>query len=421
MLEAEIEIKEELAEDGSKIGIESENQDENILEPFDPDSISIESKVVPMDTLIRRLEQKTIQLAPNFQRSEVWDSTRRSRLIESLMLKIPLPMFYVAADEEGSWEVVDGLQRLSTIRNFILGEKPEEEKEKDKKKLKLSDLEFLGKKFDGKTFVDIESDPSQVRLINTIRETEMRFTVINPGTPEEVKRNIFKRINTGGMPLTGQEIRHALYQGCSSDLLITLVGRQEFKDVLNSKINDSRMGARELVLRFLAFLLIPATEYQSDMDKFLSNAMRVINCMPELEHKKLLKIYGKEEAIPSIKYRTIDDIESKFILAMRRGKVLFGDHAFRKSLPDSSRKSPVNKALFESWSTVLCELSEAHFKVLVDRKAEFIIQYKKQLSPGVFNDSISRHATQKVNGVVMRYKVINRIVSDILEGNFDDN
>jgi len=421
MLEAETEIKEELAEDGSKTGIESENQDENILEPFDPESISIESKVIAMDTLIRRLEQKTIKLAPNFQRSEVWDSTRRSRLIESLMLKIPLPMFYVAADEEGAWEVVDGLQRLSTIRNFILGEKPEEEKEKDKKKLKLSDLEFLGKKFDGKTFVDIESDKSQVRLINTIRESEMRFTVINPGTPEEVKRNIFKRINTGGMPLTGQEIRHALYQGNSSNLLIKLVGLPEFIEVINSKINDTRMGARELVLRFLAFLIIPMNEYQSDMDKFLSNAMRVINCMPELEHKKLLKIYGKEEAIPKINYNNVAEIESQFILAMQRGKVLFGDHAFRKSLPNSSRKSPINKALFESWSAVLCELSEENFEILVSRKTEFLVKYKKQLTPGAFNDSISRHATQKVNGVMMRYKVINKIVNEILVGNFDDN
>jgi uncharacterized protein with ParB-like and HNH nuclease domain len=268
-----------------------------------------------MDTVIRRLEQGTILLAPNFQRNEVWDATRRSRLIESLMLKIPLPMLYVAANTEGSWEVVDGLQRLSTIRDFILGDD-------QGKKLKLSNLEFLGNKFNGKTFDNIEKDPSQIRLINTIRETEMRFTVINPGTPEEVKRNIFKRINTGGMPLTAQEIRHALYQGHSSDLLTKLVELPEFKEAINSKINDSRMGARELVLRFLAFLVMPATDYQSDMDKFLSNTMRVINCMPELDHKKLIKIYDKEEAIPKIKYSNVVDIENKFILGMRRGKIL---------------------------------------------------------------------------------------------------
>ena len=134
MLEVEdVEIKEELAEDGSKTGVEAENEDEDILEPFDPDSISIESKVIAMDTVIRRLEQGTILLAPNFQRNEVWDATRRSRLIESLMLKIPLPMLYVAANTEGSWEVVDGLQRLSTIRDFILGDK-------QGKKLKLSNF-----------------------------------------------------------------------------------------------------------------------------------------------------------------------------------------------------------------------------------------------------------------------------------------
>lgn len=415
MLEVDdFEIKEELAEDGSKIGVEAENEDVDILEPFDPNSISIESKVIAMDTVIRRLEQGTILLAPNFQRNEVWDTTRRSRLIESLMLKIPLPMLYVAANTEGSWEVVDGLQRLSTIRDFILGDE-------QGKKLKLSNLEFLGNKFNGKTFDNIEKDPSQIRLINTIRETEMRFTVINPGTPEEVKRNIFKRINTGGMPLTAQEIRHALYQGHSSDLLTKLVELPEFKEAINSKINDSRMGARELVLRFLAFLVMPSTDYQSDMDKFLSNTMRVINCMPELDHKKLIKIYDKDEAIPKIKYSNVVDIENKFILGMQRGKILFDDHAFRKSLPDSSRKSPINKALFESWSTVLCELSEESFGVLVAHKTAFLSAYKKQLNPGVFNDSISRHATQKVNGVMTRYKTINEIINNILVDKYDHN
>jgi hypothetical protein len=413
MSEIEFEIKEELAEDGSKIGIEAENEDEDILEPFDPDSISIESKVIAMDTLLRRLDQKTIHLAPNFQRSEVWDPTRRSRLIESLMLKIPLPMFYVAANEEGKWEVVDGLQRLSTIRDFMLGDK-------DGKKLKLSNLEFLGNKFNGKIFDNIEKDSSQIRLINTIRETEMRFTVINPGTPEEVKRNIFKRINTGGMPLTAQEIRHALYQGKSSDLLIELINMPEFKETINSNINDSRMGARELVLRFLAFLIVPVTEYQSDMDKFLSNAMRIINCMPEMEQQKIAKIYNRD-SVPKIKYRKIADLKSKFILGMQRGKILFGDHAFRKSLPRDQRKSPINKALFESWSNVLCELNEADFQLLESRKEDFLVKYKQQLNSSNFNDSISRHASQKINGVIERYKVINGIVKDILTGNIDDH
>lgn len=412
MLETE-DIKEELAEDGSKSGIEAENENEDILEPFNPDSISIASKVIAMDTLIRRLEQKTIHLSPDFQRSEVWDSTRRSRLIESLMLNIPLPMFYVAANEEGTWEVVDGLQRLSTIRNFMLGDK-------DGKKLKLSNLEFLGNKFNGKTLDNIDNDSTQTRLINTIRETEMRFTVINPGTPEEVKRNIFKRINTGGMPLTAQEIRHALYQGKSSDLLIELVELPVFKEVIKSKINDTRMGARELVLRFLAFLVIPETEYQSDMDKFLSNAMRIINCMPELEQQKLAKIYNSEP-VPDIKYSETAELKSKFILAMERGKILFGDHAFRKSLPGDARKSPVNKALFESWSTVLSELKKEEFDLLVTRKDFFLSLYQEQLNSSDFINSISRHATQKVKGVVKRYEVINETVGATLIGCMDDN
>jgi len=407
----EHEIKEELAEDGSKIGIESEPED-NILEPFDPNSISIQTTPVAMDTLIRRLKQNSINLAPNFQRSEVWDDTRRSRLIESLMLNIPLPMFYVAADEDGKWEVVDGLQRLSTIRDFISGDKKG-------KKLKLKNLEFLGKKCNGKTFDDIENNSAQIRLLNTIMETVMSFTVINPGTPEEVKRNIFKRINTGGMPLTPQEIRHALYQGKSSDLLMDLIATPEFKNVMNHNINDTRMGARELVLRFIAFLIFPIGYYKSDMDKFLSNAMRVVNCMPDMDAKKLLKIF-KDESTPEFKYQSIKEIKEKFILSMSRGKQLFSEHAFRKSLPDSVRKSPINKSLFEAWSNVLCELSEDEFNLLIARKDVLFDIYQQKLNDSDFNNSISRHATQ-TKGVTKRYKEIDEIIVATLMVGENDN
>lgn len=84
-------------------GIEEEVVNEELTEPFNPDEISIDPKAVPMETCLRRLKQKSINLNPDFQRNEVWTEDKKSQLIESLMLKIPLPMFYVSADEKGNW------------------------------------------------------------------------------------------------------------------------------------------------------------------------------------------------------------------------------------------------------------------------------------------------------------------------------
>lgn len=397
---------EELSESGTVTGIEADIEDEEIiLEPFDPEAISIEQKVVAMDTLIRRLKQKSIHLSPSFQRSEVWDATRRSRLIESIMLRIPLPMFYVAANESGQWEVVDGLQRLSTIRNFILGDE-------NGVKLKLKNLEFLGSKFNGKTYDGIENDDLQQRIINTIRETEMRFTVINPGTPEAVKRNIFKRINTGGMPLTGQEIRHALYQGKASDLLVDLVGSREFKLAIFGRINDSRMAARELVLRFLSFQVFNRADFKTSMDTWLSNTMRVINCMPELENNKLQKIFGGD-TVPQILINDVNQLIQNFNKAMTRAKMLFGEHAFRKSLPQY-RKAPINKALFECWSNILCSLDDEEFSTLLEKKNELYKTYENLLFTTRFNNAISRNSSQPKE-VIERYSDIIHIVNSTLQ------
>lgn len=362
-------IREALSESGEFVGVEVDDADD-LIEPFDPDLISIEQRVVPMDTLIRRLKQGSVRLNPNFQRKEVWDNGRRSRLIESIILRIPLPMFYVSADTDGRWDVVDGLQRLSTIRNFILGDE-------QKQKLRLEQLEFLGDRLNGKTFDDIDIDgPAYQRMINTIMETEMRFTVINPGTPEEVKRNVFKRLNTGGLPLTAQEIRHSLYQGQATDLLAILAESKSFKEATDNSINDSRMAARELVLYFLAFAVFPHSAYKGNMDTWLSNAMRVINLMPNLEEPKLVRIFGSSENIPEIKVNTIEELCARFELAMIRGVALFGKHAFRKSLPvNDNRRTPINKALFETWGNILAELSQEDFNILLTNKNLLVASY----------------------------------------------
>jgi hypothetical protein len=385
-----------------------EEFEEEILEPFDPDKISIEQRVVSMDAIKRRLNQGTIRLSPDFQRNEVWDETRRSQLIESIMLKIPLPMFYVAANEQGEWEVVDGLQRLSTIRDFLLLNPV------TNLPLKLDKLEFLQKKFGGMTFNKMESDPTCQRVINTIMETELRFTVINPGTPEDVKRNIFKRINTGGLPLTTQEIRHALYQGNSTKLLQHLMGSQYFINAINSKINDKRMATRELILRFVAFYIFEKNDYKMNLDKWLSDAMRVINLFPELDEKKLSKVFTDGSA-PKIKHHSIEDIRYKFELAMYRAKELFGDHAFRKSTIHDNKKSPINKALFECWSNILSGLSDDEFSKLLEHKADFTHSYKEYLLNEDILNSISRHASQAIRGVNYRYEVFESLVKHYLD------
>lgn len=399
-------VAEELSELGEKIGIEADAEINND-EPFNPEDISIQQKNISMGLILRRLKQGTIKLSPSFQRKEVWTPVRKSHLIESLMLKIPLPMFYVAAQGDGVWEVVDGLQRLTTIRDFFISNA-------DGRPLKLSNLEFLGDKFNGKTFLQIENDSKEQKWVNSLLETEMQFTIINPGTPESVKRNIFKRINTGGMPLSSQEIRNALYGGKSSDLLQELLATKAFQKAIGKQIDDSRMGGSELILRLISFMLFDRTYYNTSMDTWLSNAMQVINCLPDINQKKLQSIFD-DDKFSQLKIGEVDLIKKSFIVAMKRSKTLFGKHAFRTSLPGDPRKSPINKALFETWGVILSELSNEEFEMLQNKKIDFLKQYKNLMKEpkSSFKNDISRYSsTQK--STQKRYNEIKILVGALI-------
>ena len=388
-------------------GVESEEQDNDEHEPFDPEKISFDLKIVTMDAVIRRLLQCTIRLAPAFQRNEVWNIERKSQLIESMMLKIPLPMFYVAADEKGNWDVVDGLHRLTTIKEFILGrEYLETRKEEHKGKgLELQSLEFWGDKYNGCRFSELPEP-----MINRILETQFQFTIINPGTPEEVKRNIFKRINTGGMPLTPQEIRHALYQGKSSALLKELVDTIEFKEATSESVKDSRMAGRELVLRFLAFSIRNFSHYpkNSDMDAFLSDTMRLINLFPDLPERELLKIYPGSLR-PELRFTELDDLRDRFKEGMNRARKLFGKHTFRKSYGNKDR-SPINKTLFEVWGNLLADLKTKEFQALLENKEDFLSEYSELLDSQEIANMVSRYSW-KHSAVMGRYEKFSGILN----------
>lgn len=397
-----------ILENENIIGIENED-DEPGADPFDPDEISINTKPFTMDACLRRLIQGTILLNPNFQRKEVWTMDKKSRLIESLMLKIPIPMFYVSGDEKGTLTVVDGLQRFSTIRDFVLGKKYLETKKEEYKGdgFRLQDLEFW-KEYEGENFKGLPT-----HIVNRILESEFTFTIINPTTPEEVRRNIFKRINTGGLPLSSQEIRNALYIGAATTLLNKLAELNVFKQATDYSIKDQRMEDKELILRFVSFLVrrpISFTKVVS-VDTWLSDTMIIVNAVPNLDTRELKKQTSKKGAtidLETIVPLSIDSIEKSFILGMNRAYKLFGNHAFRKSYP-GKRRTPINKSLFETWGVLLSEISAQQFDILYKNKQLMMADYEKLINDFDFVIIISRDS-MKPTSIKKRFDIINKLI-----------
>jgi len=392
------------------IEIEEEFGNEHLNDPFNPDDISIDSKVIPMETFLRRIQQGTINLNPDFQRAEVWTKEKKSQLIESLMLNIPLPMFYVSADEKANYTVVDGLQRLSTIKNFVLGEeflKTKDEKLKGKG-FKLQDLEFWDD-YNGKTFNELPT-----HLYNRILETEFQFTIVNPGTPEEVKRNIFKRINTGGLPLSSQEIRNSLYLGKSTELLKELSFTTEFKTATGGSIKSLRMEDKELILRFLGFLIRDYKFYKKtvNVDTFLSETMVIINAYPDFTSREFKKLVDKGDIISNtITIDNIANVKKIFTDAMTRTFLIFGKHNFRRS--QDGYKKTINKCLFEMWGVLFSKLSDSEFQKLLDNRDKIEEEFEEVDSDDVFEKAIFENSmSQKV--VEYRFLRIQSLINKVL-------
>lgn len=395
------------------VGIESEVNDdkEEYLEPFDPEKISIETRKVSMDTCLRRLQQGTLVLNPDFQRQEVWTPDKKSQLIESLMLKIPIPMFYVSSDAMGTFTVVDGLQRLSTIRDFVLGKEFLKEEDPNKKeKLKgngfqLQNLEFW-RKYEGLRFRELPE-----HLSNRILETEFTFTIINPSTPEEVKRNIFKRINTGGLPLSPQEIRNALYGGNSTRLLNKMSNMREFLNATDNSINSLRMEDKEVILRFLAFTVRSYKTYRrsQNVDDYLADTMLIINCGGHLTNKQK-ESFAKKGGIEELAVIPFTDdlLIEKFQTAMKRSLRLFEKHTFRKS-HGNNRRSPINKSLFETWGVLLSDMDQDAFQRLYENRGQMMPDYVSLLDRKEFQQAISRNSMTH-QSVKFRFEEIKKLI-----------
>lgn len=370
---------EELGEVGGT-GLEEEDTGgggTEITQPFDPSKIRVETKPMVISLLVDRLRAQEIDLTPGFQRKGgIWSTKAKSQLIESLLIRIPLPAFYMDGGDENKWLVVDGLQRLSTLKSFLID-----------KTLQLTGLEFL------KEYEDRNFDQLPRNLQRRILETQVTVFLIQENTPPEVKFNIFKRINTGGLPLSSQEIRHALNQGRASVLLQNLAESPEFKAATNEGIRDDRMGDRECVLRLLAFMTTSYRDYRSnDLEAFLNDRMAELNRMT-VEHLVALS--------------------QRFRRAMINSHRLFGDRAFRKEKRGSRKRYPINRALFEVWAANIEVLSEPEVDVLAARRELLREKFVALLEDKDFDGSIS-FATGAPKKVRLRFSRVEALIRETI-------
>ena len=282
----------------------------------------------PLDTVFVRKEPRTVgdivtrinkgryKLDPEFQRDFVWNLTMQARLIESSLMRIPLPVLYVAEDLDGRIIVVDGLQRLTTFQRFLNDEFA-------LKGIGSSDPDSL---ISGKKFSELP-----IHLQERIEDTQLTLYILDPKAPERARLDIFERVNSG-KPLTRQQMRNCLYSGVSTRWLKEASEHQSFLSATGKSLNSKSMRDREVINRFCAFYVLGYESYEGDMEEFLADALSKMNKMSSSELELMM---------------------NAFCLAMDLNYELFGKHSFRKSLIKKDRKSVLNVSLFDAIASQL--------------------------------------------------------------------
>ena len=304
------------------IEAEEKEQDEN-TDNYPNLSIKIEQAQYSIFELKRKYDKDRICIDPDFQRNLVWTNKQKSELIESVIMQIPLPLIYLAENEDGKLVVVDGRQRLTTFFQFLDNE------------FRLKDLKILPQ-INGMNFNELEESHLYSRYVTIIEDTQLVVQIIKYPTKDRVRFDIFDRVNRGGTPLNKQEMRNALYQGNATKLLDELSKMKSFKDATGGAISPKHMKDKYVILRALCFYLLwrgnildknkKRMEYLSEMEELLGAGMNLFNKM-DLNSIFLLK--------------------QLFDRTMTRAYQCLGKDGFR--IPSNGKiRRPISMTLFET-------------------------------------------------------------------------
>lgn len=222
----------------------------NILNQLEQErrKVDFDTFDISVKELVSMTEQGIIDIAPEYQRQFRWPNRNQSRFIESIYLGIPVPSLFMAANKDGSWELIDGVQRLSTLIHYA-GSLEQRAKLSMDTSLRLNDLEVLTD-FNNTVFDDV---PATIRLKFTLRP--LKVTTLSDKSDMRVRFDLFERLNTGGVKLTDQEIRACVYRGRFNEFLSEMARNDDFSACINLTAAKEHDGTKEeFALRFFAYL-----------------------------------------------------------------------------------------------------------------------------------------------------------------------
>lgn len=368
-----------------------EGRDSEIEVPFDPTKIDIIAKPMTISSLEDRLDNDELDLTPDFQRQvNLWDAKRKSRLIESILLKIPLPSFYFSEDLNGSYSVVDGLQRLCAIFHFKNANLLNSVTGSTLQPLKLKGLQYL-KDLENRSYIELDR-----KFQRRISELEITTNIIRANTPSAVKFNVFARLNQGGMPLNAQEIRNAIFPGEWRNKLRQFAESEHFIDATEGKIQTNRQQDMELVLRFIALWQLGAPfrrPSNQTLDEFLNITVeQIISRWSEAQWAQAQKA---------------------FQYAIEATCKIRGKHAFRKSHSEMQRK-PINRGLFEAELIIFGFLDKTNLQCAINRKKTIEKRFVDAFSTDKDLIQSLTYGTGSAESSNMRIVTLSRIVSEII-------
>ena len=282
-------------------------------------SVRVTKKDFSIYELYRKYKKQQLVLEVDFQRNTVWGPKQKCELIESILMGLPLPIFYFKQQNNSTYVVVDGKQRLSTLFEFL------------NNGFTLKSLKIL-KFLNGKKFKDLTDELGIYQ--SQLEDYQVYSHVILPPTPDKILFDIFDRVNRGGTKLNKQEIRNALYHGRGLKMITAVTKSEEFvKATRIEHKKDSRMKGSYLVTRFLAFYLLfnglldkdgKQYEYTGDLDDLIEVTLTKLN-------QTLLE--------------ELEQIGKFTIKCLERANDILGKGAFRKEVNESK---PINMNIFET-------------------------------------------------------------------------